>query len=65
MKCININRAPNLWVCGLIYEMGVLKSPPSLGCCKELLASEGNQLLQVSLAAGNAVIDEDCYFGEA
>lgn len=60
-----IRMMPRLCVCGLIYEMGVLKGPPSLGHCKELLASEGSQLLQVSLAAVNAVINADCHFGEA
>lgn len=34
-------------------------------CCKELLGSERNQLLQVSLTALNAVINAGCYHGEA
>lgn len=40
-------------------------SSPSLECCKELLDSERNQLLQVSLAAMNAIMHADCHRGEA
>lgn len=65
MKVAKINKTPDLCVSGLIYEMSVFMSSPSLGCCKELLDSERNQLLQVSLAAMNAIIHADCHHGEA
>lgn len=42
-----------------------LSSLQFFGGCKELWASERNQLFQVSLAAVNAAVDADCYFGEA
>lgn len=64
MKGAEINETPGLCVFHLINEMGVFVSSPSLRCCKDWLESERNQLLQVSLAAMNAIINADCYRGE-
>jgi hypothetical protein len=63
-KGAKINSTPNFWVCGLIYEMGVFINFHSLGCCKELLESERNQLLQVSSVARNVIINADCHLGD-
>lgn len=61
MKGAKINKTPDLCVSGLIYEMSVFLSSPSLRCCKELLDSERNQLLHST----NAIIHADCHHGEA
>lgn len=65
MKGAKINKTADLHVFGLIYEMSVFMSSPSLGCCKELLDSERNQLLQVPLAALNAIMHAHCHHGKA
>lgn len=65
MNGTQISKTPTLCVYGLLYEMSVhMRSTlPHLGCCIGLLERERNQLLQVSLAAMNAIINVDCYLG--